>query len=192
MTQVKETSGGQEPQSDVKGVLSWLTITFIPVLFLLVGGWLAVRFLLPAVDYHEPSEVRTLRLEAITPGVHVQWLREGEFFLVREGNFIYVLSAKEKYADKYFHQKVLLNWNAERNLFVEQTWGSLYDKKGNPAGGPTLWTLDRLALRLNDAGEVMVDPKNIQDLDGEIRKTAKGSAVDEALREKEPFVLRVP
>ena len=181
-----------EPIIKAKGFHSWFLARLIPFLFLVMAVWVGVRFLLPTVDYHEPTEIRTAPVSSFAPGVDSRWSRDYEFFLVREGKGLFAVSARDKYTEKTFHQKALIHWRPETQQFVETGSGSLYDERGNAAGGPTRWPLDRLALRINDAGEVVVDPKNVQNMDGDVKKTGNIFGVEETIRETEPFVLRLP
>jgi len=183
----------EEDNPDVpKGFSSLLTGSIIPILLFLALLWIGVRFLIPTVDYREATEVKTVSVDHLHEGVNTDWRRDYEFFLVQEGQFLFALSARDKYAEKLIHQKALVNWIPDRGQFVEQTWGSIYDTRGNPAGGPATWSLDRLALHLNEMGEVIVDPRNIQNMDGEVHHFNKRYFVDENLRRVEPFFLKIP
>jgi hypothetical protein len=183
----------EEENPDVpKGFSSLLTGTILPVLLFLALAWIGVKFLIPAVDYKEFTEVKTTSLDHLHEGVNTEWRRDYDFFLVREGHDLFALSARDKYSEKIIHQKGLVNWNSDRGQFIEQNWGSVYDPRGNPVGGPATWSLDRLALHLNEIGEVVVDPKNIQNMDGEVRSVNNWFTVDESLRRVDPFILKIP
>jgi hypothetical protein len=184
---------GQEENPDVpKGFSSLITGTVIPLVLFLAFLWVAAKFLIPTVDYKETTEVKTAPLASFREGVHSDWRKEDHFFIVKEGHVLFALSATDKYAEKIIHQTALLNWIPDRNQFVEPSWGSFYDRHGNPAGGPATLALDRLALRLNEMGEVIVDPGNVQNMDGEVRRVKDQYRVEESLREVEPFFLKTP
>ncbi|MBI1824493.1 MAG: hypothetical protein HYR80_10330 [Nitrospirae bacterium] len=183
----------EEENPDVpKGFSSLLTGTVFPVLLFLAFVWIGVKFLIPAVDYKELSEVKTVSIDQIQAGVNTAWRRDYDFFLVKEEHAIFALSARDKYAEKLIHQKALISWVPDRSQFVEQTWGSLYDLKGNAVGGPATWALDRLAVHLNEVREIIVDPKNVQNMDGEVRHLGNSYIVDETLRRVEHFVIKIP
>lgn len=183
----------EEENPDVpKGFSSLLTGTIIPVLLFLAFLWIGIKFLIPAVDYKELSEVKTVSFDRLHEGVNTDWRRDYEFFLVKEGHFLFALSARDKYAEKAIHQKSLVNWVPDRNQFVDQAWGSLYDQRGNAAGGPVTSALDRFALRLNEMGEVIVDPKRFQNMDGDVRHLNNQYWVEEPLRRVEPFIIKIP
>ncbi len=183
----------QEENPDVpKGLSSLITGTVIPVLLFLGLLWVGVKFLIPTVEYKEPAEVKTGPLTRFHEGVNTEWRIDYEFYIVREGHVLFVLSAKDKAAENIFHQKALVMWVPDRDQFVEQNHGSLYDRRGNAVGGGTVWPLDRLAVRLNDAGEAIVDPRNVQNMDAETKKVNDQYNVEEGSREVEPFFLRIP
>jgi hypothetical protein len=183
----------EEVNPDIpKGFSSLITGTVLPVLLFLAAAWIGIRFLIPTVDYHELSEVRTVTPDSLREGVNTDWRRDHDFFLVRENHVVYAVSARDKYAEKLIHQRALVNWSPDRSEFVEQSWGSLYDQRGNATGGPATWALDRLALHLNETGEIIVDPKNIQNMDGDVRQINRKFGVDESIRQVEPYVIRFP
>jgi hypothetical protein len=183
----------EEENPDVpKGFSSLVTGTIIPVLLFLAFLWIGIKFLVPVVDYKELSEVKTVSFDLLHEGVNTDWRRDYDFFLVREGHFLFALSARDKYAEKMIHQKSLVNWVSDRNQFVDQAWGTNYDERGNAVGGPAASALDRLALRLNEMREVVVDPKSIQNMDGEVRHVNNQYIVDESLRRVEPFIIKIP
>ena len=183
----------QEENRDVpKGFSSLITGTVIPVILFLSLLWVGIKFLNPTVEYKEPTEVKTSPLAQFHEGVNTGWRNDDEFYIVRTGRVLFVLSAKDKYVEKIFHQEAFVNWIPDRNQFVDQGRGSLYDRWGNAVGGPTMWTLDRLALRLNEGGEVIVDPRNVQNMDGETKPLNHQYRVEESVREVEPFFIRIP
>ncbi|MHB8483236.1 MAG: hypothetical protein ACYDBV_10985 [Nitrospiria bacterium] len=184
---------GQEENPDVpKGFSSLITGTVIPVILFLSLLWVGMKFLNPAVEYKEPTEVKTAPLAQFHEGINTGWRKDDEFYIVRTGRALFVLSAKDKYVEKIFHQEAFVNWIPDRDQFVEQIRGSLYDRFGNAVGGSTRWTLDRLAVRLNDAGEVVVDPRHVQNMDGETRQVNNQYRVEESVREVEPFIVKIP
>jgi len=181
----------EEVNPDIpKGFSSLVTGTIIPVILFLALLWIGIKFLIPAVDYREISEVRTVTPDKLHDGVNTDWKKDYDFYLVKEGNVLFAVSARDKYAEKTLHQKSLINWNPDKKQFVDQAWGSVYDQEGNAIAGPTTWALDRFGLHTNEMGEVIVDPKIVQNVDGEVRRQPTGYRVEESARRVEPYFLK--
>jgi len=121
-----------------------------------------VRFFFPRVIFTPPSTFRVGTPEgflnrggeADTYGivfVDERWKSEHRFFIVRELEKIYAISAR------CVHLGCTVNWFEDTRIFRCPCHGSEYRSNGTQFAGPAARPLDRFRIVLNAAGELVVN-----------------------------------
>jgi cytochrome b6-f complex iron-sulfur subunit len=121
-----------------------------------------LRFFFPRVLFQPPSRVRIgPPREFVTgaadadvygvAGVDERWKATQRFFVVRERDRLYALSAR------CAHLGCTVNWFGDLRAFKCPCHGSEYHSNGVHFAGPAPRPLDRLAIELNVDGELVVD-----------------------------------
>jgi cytochrome b6-f complex iron-sulfur subunit len=141
---------------------------------LTIGGWGAfgavlatgaietVSFFFPRVLFQPPSTFRIGTPEgfissgesADTYGVLLvdeHWKSKHRFFVVRERDRVYALSAR------CAHLGCTVNWFADLRIFKCPCHGSEYHSNGANFAGPAPRPLDRFRIELNVDGQLVVD-----------------------------------
>lgn len=144
-----------------------------------VGGWETLRFFYPRVRFQPPSSVRIGVPEqfldtgttADTYGVVFvddRWKSSQRFFVVRERDRVYALSAR------CAHLGCTVNWFSDLHTFKCPCHGSEYHGNGAQFAGPAPRPLDRLRITLNADGQLVVDTSIVY---GPERFTVEGAFV---------------
>jgi cytochrome b6-f complex iron-sulfur subunit len=126
------------------------------------GAVETVRFFAPRVIFRPPSTFRIGAPEAFTSHddgadaygvllVDDRWKSTQRFFVVREANRVYALSAR------CAHLGCTVNWFADLRTFKCPCHGSEYRSNGKNYAGPAPRPLERLRIDLNVNGELVVD-----------------------------------
>ena len=129
---------------------------------LATGGVQTVRFFFPRVLFKPPSTFRVG-----TPGdflardgeadrygvvfVDPRWKSAHRFFIVREKDRVYALSAR------CVHLGCTINWFPDLRIFKCPCHGSEYRSNGRNFAGPAPRPLDRLRIVLDVTGELVID-----------------------------------
>ncbi len=134
--------------------------------FELIGGWalgisaiggsvLTLQFLSPNVLF-EPSMKFKVGLPEDFPPDSITLIKEQKVFIVhaKEG-YYYALSAI------CTHLGCIVNWKSEQNIIACPCHGSKFDKEGKIMTGPAPKSLHRLALSIDDHGQLIVDKSSI-------------------------------
>ncbi len=134
------------------------------------GGVETVRFFFPRVVFRPPSTFRLGPPEAFvardaaadTYGVMLvdeRWKSTQRFFVVRERDQIYALSAR------CAHLGCTVNWFADLATFKCPCHGSEYHSNGVNFAGPAPRPLSRFRIELSPEGELVVDTSIVYDPD---------------------------
>jgi cytochrome b6-f complex iron-sulfur subunit len=126
------------------------------------GAIETVRFFFPRVLFTPPSRFRVGAPEVfVSRGgepdaygvilVDERWKPEHRFFIVRERDRVYALSAR------CVHLGCTINWFRNVGIFKCPCHGSEYRSNGKHFAGPAPRPLDRFRIVLNVAGELVVD-----------------------------------
>lgn len=125
------------------------------------GAVETVSFFAPRVLFRPPSTFRIGPLEEfLEPGppdrygvirVENRWKREHRFFVVREPDELYALSAR------CAHLGCTVNWFPSERIFKCPCHGSEYYSNGKNFAGPAPHGLDRLGIDVDPRGVVVVD-----------------------------------
>jgi len=129
---------------------------------LATGGFETVRFFYPRVLFRPPSTFRIGTPDAYrgtgerpdTYGVILvddHWKSSQRFFVVRERDRVYALSAR------CAHLGCTVNWFQDLHTFKCPCHGSEYHGNGVNFAGPAPRPLDRLHIALNVDGDLVVD-----------------------------------
>ena len=162
---------------DRTGVLAQLTeLTRREVLSrgLTVSGWGAfavvlgtgaietLNFFFPRVRFQPPSTFRIGTPDGFVSNaehpdtygvllVDERWKPTQRFFVVREGDSIYALSAR------CAHLGCTVNWFGDQRIFKCPCHGSEYHSNGTNFAGPAPRPLDRFRIELSVDGQLIVD-----------------------------------
>jgi len=126
------------------------------------GGVETVRFFFPRVVFRPPSTFRIGTPEAFVAReeaadsfgvvmVDERWKSSQRFFVVRERDRIYALSAR------CAHLGCTVNWFADLATFKCPCHGSEYHSDGTNFAGPAPRPLSRLRIELDAEGALVVD-----------------------------------
>jgi cytochrome b6-f complex iron-sulfur subunit len=126
------------------------------------GGVETVRFFFPRVVFRPPSTFRIGTPAAFVAGgeagdtygvllVDDRWKASERFFVVRERDRIYALSAR------CAHLGCTVNWFPDLATFKCPCHGSEYHSNGVNFAGPAPRPLPRLRIELDGEGELVVD-----------------------------------
>jgi cytochrome b6-f complex iron-sulfur subunit len=125
------------------------------------GGVETVRFFFPRVVFRPPTTVRIGAPDAFVAAgegdaygvilVDERWKASERFFVVRERDRIYALSAR------CVHLGCTVNWFADLGTFKCPCHGSEYHSDGGNFAGPAPRPLSRLRIELDPQGELIVD-----------------------------------
>jgi cytochrome b6-f complex iron-sulfur subunit len=126
------------------------------------GGIETVRFFVPRVVFRPPSTFRIGSPEAFVARgepadgygvmlVDERWKSTQRFFVVRERDRIYALSAR------CAHLGCTVNWFGDLAAFKCPCHGSEYHSDGTNFAGPAPRPLSRLRIELDAEGELVVD-----------------------------------
>ena len=146
------------------------------------GAIETVSFFFPRVLFQPPSTFRIGTPEAFlgsaegadTYGVVLvdeRWKSNHRFFVVRERDRVYALSAR------CAHLGCTVNWFGDLRIFKCPCHGSEYHSNGANFAGPAPRPLDRLRIELNVDGQIVVDTSIIYgperfNVDGAFMKVA--------------------
>lgn len=126
------------------------------------GAVETLRFFRPRVVYQPPTRVRIGTPEGFAQGsegadvygvvlVDEHWKPSHRFFLVRERQRLYALTAR------CAHLGCTVNWFGELRVFKCPCHGSEYHSNGANFAGPAPRPLDRLRIELAGEGQIVVD-----------------------------------
>ena len=126
------------------------------------GAYETVEFFFPRVIFRPPSTFRIGTSErfagsagdADTYGVILvdeRWKARQRFFVVREVERIYAISAR------CVHLGCTVNWFGDRRIFRCPCHGSEYRSNGTHFAGPAPRPLDRFRIDMNTEGELIVN-----------------------------------
>lgn len=129
---------------------------------LATGGVETVRFFFPRVVFRPPSTFRIGTPQAFVARgeaadaygvvlVDERWKSSQRFFVVRERDRIYALSAR------CAHLGCTVNWFPDLATFKCPCHGSEYHSDGTNFAGPAPRPLPRLRIELDTEGELLVD-----------------------------------
>jgi cytochrome b6-f complex iron-sulfur subunit len=141
---------------------------------LIVAGWGAyavvlgtgaiesVRFFFPRVIFQPPSTFRIGTPDAFVASaegadrygvalVDERWKSSERFFVVRERDLLYAVSAR------CAHLGCTVNWFGDLRIFKCPCHGSEYHSNGTNFAGPAPRPLDRFRIELNADGQLVVD-----------------------------------
>lgn len=142
------------------------------------------RFYFPNVLYESPKVFKIGKPEDYPVGLSEKWKKERQIWVVRNESGTYVMISICR------HLGCTPNWFDDKKVFLCPCHGSIYDIAGNVLGGPAPKLLWRTAIKIDPVdGQIVVDFNHRQD--PEPVSTENGLRVDEALREVEPFFLKV-
>jgi len=146
------------------------------------GAVETVSFFFPRVIFRPPSTVRIGTPAAFVSGnasadaygivaVDEHWKSTQRFFVVRERDRVYALSAR------CAHLGCTVNWFQDLHTFKCPCHGSQYHSNGANFAGPAPRPLDRLRIELNVDGQLVVDTSIIYgperfDIDGAFVRVA--------------------
>lgn len=127
-----------------------------------VGAVETVSFFFPRVRFQPPSTFRIGTPEAFLASaegadqygvilVDERWKAAQRFFVVREQDRIYAVSAR------CAHLGCTINWFGDLRIFKCPCHGSEYHSNGSNFAGPAPRPLDRLQIDLNTDGQLVVD-----------------------------------
>ena len=117
-------------------------------------------------------------------GLSEKWKKERQIWVVRNERGIYAMISICR------HLGCTPNWFEDKKVFLCPCHGSIYDLEGNVLGGPAPKLLWRTAVSIDPVdGQIVVDFNHRQD--PEPISTENGLRAEEALREVEPFFLKV-
>lgn len=140
------------------GVAGWASFGAV----LVTGGIETVSFFFPRVIFQPPSVFRIGPPEAFLHSgdspdrygvifVDTRWKPEHRFFVVRERDRVYALSAR------CAHLGCTVNWFQDIRTFKCPCHGSEYRSNGTNFAGPAPRPLDRFRIELNADGQLVVD-----------------------------------
>lgn len=129
---------------------------------LATGATQTVSFMYPRIVFQPPSKFRIGTPEAFlateegadTYGILLvdeRWKSRHRFFVVREKDRVYALSARCP------HLGCTVNWFGDPRVFKCPCHGSEYHSNGENFAGPAPRPLDRLWIELNTDGQLVVD-----------------------------------
>jgi len=129
---------------------------------LYLGVAQTIRFFFPAVVFSPPSKFRIGLLKDFLNYagdfnaygiifVDDRWKSKCRFFVVREQNVIYAISAR------CVHLGCTINWFGNLKIFQCPCHGSKYRSNGENFSGPAPRPLDRFHIELDINGEIIVD-----------------------------------
>lgn len=116
-----------------------------------VGLGAAVRLLFPRVRFTPPTTVVLGRPEEFALGVIERWKKSHRIVLVREERGFYALLST------CTHLGCVPSWQATQRKFKCPCHGSGFHVDGVNFEGPAPRPLERLAIRLDDEGQLVVD-----------------------------------
>ncbi len=142
------------------------------------------RFYSPNVLYETQKVFKIGKLSDYPAGLSEKWKKERQIWVVRNERGLYVMISICR------HLGCTPNWFQDKNAFLCPCHGSIFSIEGNVLGGPSPRLLWRAAVRIDPTdGQIVVDFNHRQDPDPV--STEQGLRVEEALREVEPFFLKV-
>ncbi|HZX48492.1 MAG TPA: ubiquinol-cytochrome c reductase iron-sulfur subunit [Nitrospirota bacterium] len=142
------------------------------------------RFYSPNVLYETQKVFKIGKLSDYPEGLSEKWKKERQIWVVRNERGLYVMISICR------HLGCTPNWFQDKNAFLCPCHGSIFSIEGNVLGGPSPRLLWRAAVKIDPTDEqIIVDFNHRQDPDP--MSTEQGLRVDEALREVEPFFLKV-
>jgi cytochrome b6-f complex iron-sulfur subunit len=144
----------------------------------------AYKFMFPNVLYEPPTIFKIGKPEEYPMGVTEKWKKEGQFWVVRNERGIYGMISICR------HLGCTPNWFSDQDMFRCPCHGSIYDPMGNVRGGPAPKTLWRPSITVDPVDKQLIVNTGIRQ-DPDPKSTAEGLMVDEALREVEPFFVKV-
>jgi len=126
------------------------------------GALESVRFFFPRVIFQPPSTFRIGTPDAFVASadgadlygvalVDDRWKSSQRFFVVRERDRLYALSAR------CAHLGCTVNWFGDLRIFKCPCHGSEYHSNGANFAGPAPRPLDRFRIELNADGQLVVD-----------------------------------
>ena len=129
---------------------------------LAAGAVETVQFFFPRVLFQPPSRFRIGAMQQFLAGdstadiygvilVDESWKAAHRFFVVRERDRVYALSAR------CAHLGCTVNWFPDVHTFKCPCHGSRYHSNGTNFAGPAPRPLDRFRIELNVDGEIVVD-----------------------------------
>jgi len=129
---------------------------------LATGAWETVQFFYPRVLFVPPSTFRIGAPDAFAQAgnapdtygvilVDERWKSQQRFFVVRERDRLYALSAR------CAHLGCTVNWFADERIFKCPCHGSEYHSNGVNFAGPAPRPLDRLGITTRWDGTLVVD-----------------------------------
>ena len=142
------------------------------------------RFYFPNVLYETQKIFKIDKPSDYPAGLSEKWKKERQIWVVRNERGMYAMISICR------HLGCTPNWFQDKQVFLCPCHGSIYDIQGNVLGGPAPKLLWRVALKIDPIdGQIVVDFNHRQD--PEPVSTEHGLRVEEALREVEPFFLKV-
>ncbi len=130
------------------------------------------RYFFPKVLYEPPARFKAgFPEEYLSGSVSDRWVRDHRVWIVRQDNRLYALLAT------CTHLGCLTGYFPSEELFKRPCHGSNFSRAGDPVAGPAPVPLYRLALKLGDDGQIVVDKA--------LRENRPGK------REQPPYVLEV-
>jgi len=140
------------------GVVGWGAFATV----LGTGTLETVNFFVPRVLFHPPSTFRIGPPDAFLGAgespdaygvilVDQRWKSTERFFVVRERDRVYALSAR------CAHLGCTVNWFSDLDIFKCPCHGSEYHSNGVNFAGPAPRPLDRLRIELDVDGQLLVD-----------------------------------
>lgn len=112
----------------------------------------ALRVLFPRVSFAPPATVTLGDPEAFAIGQVVErWKQSHQLVLVREPAGFYALRAV------CTHLGCIPNWSANQQVFHCPCHGSSFERDGANIDGPAPRPLERYAIHLNEAGQIVVN-----------------------------------
>ena len=112
----------------------------------------ALRMFFPRVSFAPPATVTLGAPEEFPVGrVDVRWKKSHQLVLVREPQGFYALRAV------CTHLGCIPNWVANQEMFRCPCHGSVFERSGANVEGPAPRPLERYAICLDPAGQIVVD-----------------------------------
>jgi hypothetical protein len=137
-------------QARLREGLAWLFLASILALILL-GGWLAFRFTLPA----QPAWISIGTVERFTPRADPYFFSNTEIslYLYNDGEKIFAILPQTN-----FIRPCMVAWETHRQRFVDPCYGAHYSPYGDYAfvGPPPERGLDRLPVQISASGEIQI------------------------------------
>lgn len=170
-----ETESRSDPGYSRRGLFAkactWLGVSSL-LASLASSTYANFRFFFPKVLYEPPSEFKAGFPGQYQPGsVSDRWVKDHQVWIIREGERLYALLAV------CTHLGCLTGFFAGEGLFKCPCHGSNFSLEGDPVAGPAPVPLYRLALRVGEDGQIVVDKARRENRPGK--------------REQRPYVLEV-